>query len=638
MKKSRIFSLILTVIMAFTIAAPNVLAAERQSAVEISATNNEIESFSSILPLAAAATLDVSYLTLAPGSDATQFTFSWHTAARTNNPVVRIWKDGGVATEFTGTCSSSTSGLTSKYYNGVTVTGLQADTAYTYQVGDGSGNWSDEYTTKTGNSNAFSYLIVGDPQIGSSNVTTDTNAWINTMNLMKQNFPNAVFLAGTGDQIETSGTLTHYTGFFAPAQMLSLPFASCMGNHEGSGANTRTVYNPPNADSVQNYWYRYGNTLFMVWNCTTGSPSTMRTFLTNAIAQNEDASWRILNFHYDVYGQGSSHALSDGKTYRDQYVTVIDEFDIDVVFNGHDHSYNRSYPMKWSGSSGTSNTIGVQPETFGPNGESIDPTGTVYFSLNSSTGSKYYSLIAQQTYTAKQQQANRPHFSVVDMTSNSFTCTTYQIETNSSLTKIDTYTIKKTIGTGEPDIPMELILTTSKYIVRPDEYFNVSVTFPEKIESNVVQLDLTFDPDKFDFAGYNTADGATLLKRDFGAGYASTLVMLPSYGMESLGSVMLKAKNDIGITSSTINANVTFVERDGNLYKAIKEAGGAYIQKTNNAGTEEFIVDMILLSNLIDAFGMTSDNTNWVNYSHFDFNGNGEIDIFDIVTIAQMIK
>ena len=435
MKQRKLISLFLAIVMAFAVMVPNALAAEPQNTENIS-----VLAAAEPLP----ATLNVSYLTLAPGSDATQLTFSWHTSARADNPSVRIWRDGGEAVEFTGTSSSSTSSISAMYYNGVTVTALEADTVYTYQVSDGTGNWSAAYTTKTGNPDAFSYIIVGDPQIGSSNVTADTNAWVNAMNLMAHNFPNAAFLAGTGDQIETSGTLSHYTGFFSPTQMTSLPFASVMGNHEGSGEATRTFYNPPNADSVQNHWYRYGDTLFLVWNCTTGSPSGMRTFINNSISANPDAKWIILSFHYDVYGQGSSHALSDGKTYRDQYVTVIDEFDIDVVFNGHDHSYNRTYPMKWSGSSGTSSTAGRQLETFGSNGESINPTGTVYFSLNSSTGSKYYSLITQQYYTAKQQQANRPHFSVVDMTANSFTCTTYQIEANNSLTLIDTYTIVKT--------------------------------------------------------------------------------------------------------------------------------------------------------------------------------------------------
>ncbi|MCL2150522.1 MAG: fibronectin type III domain-containing protein [Dehalococcoidia bacterium] len=597
--------------------------------------------FMGITPGALAAeqtALAVSYLTLAPGSDETQLTFSWHTAVRSENPVVRIWEDGEEAREFIGTCSSSASSVSTMYYNGVTVSGLVADTAYTYQVGDGNDNWSAEYATKTGNPDAFSYIVVGDPQIGSSNVTTDTNAWVNTMNLVAEYFPNAAFLAGTGDQIETSGTLSHYTGFFTPSQMASLPFASCMGNHEGSGAATRTFYNPPNSDSVQNYWYRYGNVLFMVWNCTTGSPSTMRTFLQSAIDANPDATWTILNFHYDVYGQGSSHALSDGKNYRDQYVPVIDEFDIDVVFNGHDHSYSRSYPMIYSGSSSTSNSLYIQPETFGPNGESIDPTGTVYFSLNSSTGSKYYSLIAQQAYTAKMQQSNRPQFSVVDVTANSFTCTTYQIEANNTLTIIDAYTIVKTNGAVDPKVPAELILSTNKYIVRPDEYFNVSVSFAEQMEANVVKLDFTFDGSKFDFAAYIPADSATLLTREYGEGYASVVVMVPNYDMESLGELMLKANTSVVVGSSTIAAVATFVERDENLEKSIKEASGSYVQKTSNVGTDGYVVDMIVLSNLIDAFGMTSDSSDWESYSYFDINGNGEIDIFDIANLAQMIQ
>ena len=600
--------------------------------------------FIGIMPTAVAAgqddepvTLSVSYLTLAPGSDETQLNVSWHTTARATEPVVRIWMDGGEPIEFTGICSSSISSLSTMFYNRVTVTGLEANSVYTYRLGDGNGNWSERYTTKTKGASSFSYLVFGDPQVSSQ---AYGNGWKNTLEQALEVCPDLAFMASTGDNID-SNTTAQYNYLFTPQAIFStLPLATCMGNHEGSGTAPHAFYNPPNADGAQNYWYRYGDALFMVWNCTTGNAAGMRNFLNNAIGANPDANWKILNFHYDVYGQGDSHALSDGKNYRDSYVPVIDEFDIDVVFNGHDHSYSRSYPMKWSGSSSTSNNQGMQPETFGPNGESIDPTGTVYFSLNSASGQKYYSLIAKQAYTAVMQQANRPHFSVVDMTASSFTCTTYQVESSNALTIIDAYTIVKTSGTGdpEPEVPVGLILSTNKNIVRPDEYFNVSVSFLEKMESNVIKLDFSFDSDKFDFAAYTPADGAALITREYGAGYASVLVMVPDYQMESLGELMLKTNSGAAVTSSEIKANASFVERDGNGDKIIKEATGSYIQKTNNAGTEEFVVDIIVLSNLIDVFGRTSDHPDWDNYSYFDFNGNGEIDVQDIVTLAQMIK
>ena len=193
-------------------------------------------------------------------------------------------------------------------------------------------------------------------------------------------------------------------------------------------------------------------------------------------------------------------------------------------------------------------------------------------------------------------------------------------------------------GISEVEIEsINLVLNSSKNIVRPNEYFNISIAFPEKMESNVIKLDFTFDGSKFDFAGYTPADGATLLTREHGEGYASVMVMVTGYDMGNLGELMLKAKSGVAISSSEIATIATFVER-GTAGKTIKEAVGSYIQKTNNAGTEEFVVDMIVLSNLIDAFGMTSDDPKWETVSYFDFNGNGVIDIFDITTIAQMIK
>ena len=76
------------------------------------------------LPFATAATtLNVNYLSLSPGSDATQLNFSWHTTA-SDNPIVRIWIQNNVPIEFTGTCSALPSTFSTIYYNRVTVTGL----------------------------------------------------------------------------------------------------------------------------------------------------------------------------------------------------------------------------------------------------------------------------------------------------------------------------------------------------------------------------------------------------------------------------------------------------------------------------------------------------------------------------------
>ncbi|MCL2172846.1 MAG: fibronectin type III domain-containing protein [Candidatus Bathyarchaeota archaeon] len=606
------------------------------------------------LPLVSATTLDVNYLTLAPGSDETQLTFSWHTTDHANRPIVRICKPSGATIEFTGTSSDAVSTISNLYYNRVTVTGLTPDTTYIYQVGDGNGNWSVEYTTKTGNSETFSYIVVGDPQIGSSgNVQSDTNSWINTMNAIAKEFPNAIFMVGTGDQIDSSGTLLQYTGFFSASQMTSLPFATCMGNHEGSGTATRTFYNPPNMiGTAVNYWYRYGDTLFLVWDVTTGSTADMRTFLSDAIAQNEDATWRILTFHYDVYGQGSSHALSDGKTYRDTYVPVIDEFDIDVVFNGHDHSYSRSYPLIYSGSASTSNTEGMQTETFDSYGHSIDPIGTVYFSLNSATGSKYYNLVPQQPYTAAMNQLNHPNFSIVDMTANTFTCTTYQLNTDNTITQIDTYTIIKTAKT-----PMTTTISLNgveNIVVGNTATYTVSVADVSQLATVTIQfkVDSTYFTGK-SFTGLNGFDvigDITWIPMGNNVWIGRVTLVNLSGGISSADAldifeiVLSSNDNSLGTTDVKLVDAALSGYADGNTavyidsliaHDLVQTVIGQYYSKYDI--NKDGVVNQLDLTTAQMYFMAKEGDANWNTAKNADVNGDDRIDIEDLILILQNI-
>ena len=363
---------------------------------------------------------DARYLTLSPGSDETQINFSWHSPNRAKNgePCVRVWKGNNSQTVFVGTGSSSKSPISNMYYNRVTATGLEPGAAYSYQIGDGDGNWSVEYDLKTGNPASFRYLVFGDPQVYNKD---SGNNWKNTLELAVELYPDLSFMASTGDNVDDN-TITQYNSFFTPQELLStLPLAICMGNHEGSGTTQFAFYNPPNADSSQNYWYRYGAALFIVWNSNTAKAESLDAHLESAIAANGDATWRILNFHHVLYGQGA-YTMKGGPGLRAKYGPVIDKYNIDIVFNGHDHSYSRSNPIN----------------------------DTVYITLNSASGSKYYALAQQQSYTAVMNQSNRPNFSVAEVSGKCFLCTTYQVNEDNTLAVVDTFTIAKpTIATPD---------------------------------------------------------------------------------------------------------------------------------------------------------------------------------------------
>ena len=75
-----------------------------------------------------------------------------------------------------------------------------------------------------------------------------------------------------------------------------------------------------------------------------------------------------------------------------------------------------------------------------------NPEGTVYLEANSASGSKYYNLFNPvQDYIAEKSQTWTPTYSVISVTDDTFSVTTYDYESDGEeLAGSSTYTIKKT--------------------------------------------------------------------------------------------------------------------------------------------------------------------------------------------------
>ena len=75
-------------------------------------------------------------------------------------------------------------------------------------------------------------------------------------------------------------------------------------------------------------------------------------------------------------------------------------------------------------------------------GTVVNPEGVFYLTSNSATGSKFYNLIPeQQDYVAARSQNWRPSYSVINITKDSFTVNTYDVETGEAIDS--SYTIVK---------------------------------------------------------------------------------------------------------------------------------------------------------------------------------------------------
>lgn len=432
---------------------------------------------------------DSSRIILTPGKTAKDLGFAWYSQKK-GEPAVKIGKkeDLSDAQEFKGTVTEinrSNQKNTYKASNKVTVEGLfEENTTYYYSYTDDvkNPNWSEVQSYTTKKTTNFQTILVGDPQIGASgsqgqgtaddiNIAVDTFNWNKTLEQAKITAPNASFILSAGDQIDYAGTdssdgknvrESEYAGFTYPALLRMLPLATTIGNHESKGTDYKYHYNNPNSEdglgstnSGSDYYFSYGNVLFISLNSNNRNTVEHRELLKKAVESNPDAKWKVVMFHHDIYGSGQPHSDTDGANLRALFAPLMDEFGIDMCLTGHDHSYARSYLM----ADGTA----IQYD----DSVAINPEGTLYIAAGSASGSKFYKLATtKQYYIAERSNTQIPTFSTIDFSDESIVIKTYDYNGNKYA---DDYTLYKT---GEK-VSMKDLIAQAKEI-KNDGYTEAS--------------------------------------------------------------------------------------------------------------------------------------------------------------------
>lgn len=432
---------------------------------------------------------DSSRIILTPGKTAKDLGFAWYSQKK-GEPAVKIGKkeDLSDAQEFKGTATEinrSNQKNTYKASNKVTVEGLfEENKTYYYSYTDDvkNPNWSEVQSYTTKKTTNFQTILVGDPQIGASgsqgqgtaddiNIAVDTFNWNKTLEQAKITAPNASFILSAGDQIDYAGTdssdgknvrESEYAGFTYPALLRMLPLATTIGNHESKGTDYKYHYNNPNSEdglgstnSGSDYYFSYGNVLFISLNSNNRNTVEHRELLKKAVESNPDAKWKVVMFHHDIYGSGQPHSDTDGANLRALFAPLMDEFGIDMCLTGHDHSYARSYLM----ADGTA----IQYD----DSVAINPEGTLYIAAGSASGSKFYKLATtKQYYIAERSNTQIPTFSTIDFSDESIVIKTYDYNGNKYA---DDYTLYKT---GEK-VSMKDLIAQAKEI-KNDGYTEAS--------------------------------------------------------------------------------------------------------------------------------------------------------------------
>ncbi len=203
-----------------------------------------------------------------------------------------------------------------------------------------------------------------------------------------------------------------YDGFLNAPQLTQLPLATELGNHD-CGYNTALygqhftlpnisekygqvsgdAYGDNAVDSEStgdgDYYFTYNNTLYMVLNTSCLSIAEHKAFLEETIQANPDVTWKVVSFHKSIYSVASHVTESDIVTLRNGLSPILSQLGIDIVLQGHDHVYARSYIM--GGESGM--TADVQKNADGSAlTEVTNPDGVQYITMNSASGSKFYKI------------------------------------------------------------------------------------------------------------------------------------------------------------------------------------------------------------------------------------------------------
>ncbi|UDY22620.1 purple acid phosphatase family protein [Nocardioides sp. Kera G14] len=317
------------------------------------------------------------------------------------------------------------------YYNAhVALPDLKPNTKYTYHVGaaDGSG-WSPAYTFYTGTASSdFTFAAFGDPQIGSSGYAhLDGRGWAQTLDYIADTAPETELLVSTGDQVETANSEYEWTQWADPDNsqagdgssispvLKQFTYASQIGNHESGGRAYNQHFAPPNEDSDAlfapggntatnasgDYWYIYKDVLFININSNayngTGdanSDAAHAAYIKDVVANHgAGTKWQIVDFHHAIYSPASHANDTDNSQRRKDLTYTMSQEGIDMVIQGHDHAYSRSYELK-STAAGTAPTKVKADEQPGAEAVQTGPGGVIYVTTDSASGSKYYDLTA----------------------------------------------------------------------------------------------------------------------------------------------------------------------------------------------------------------------------------------------------
>ncbi|MBQ9756957.1 MAG: Ig-like domain-containing protein [Clostridia bacterium] len=344
------------------------------------------------------------------GADSMQRNLAWFSESDATGTVKWQKADEMIDGAFTSAANTVTAtrdswgyNYTGTHYNNkATITGLEPNTKYFYQLTNGD-NKTKLIPFETGDGkSSFSFAYVADPQIGANQLTVAEAGvtWGRTLNQIATDpvFSGIDFMMSGGDQINSlsgrSGDQPMYDAYLDHDEMMSIANTGVLGNHDNYTEGGHYVhFNEPNLDENYgatyyanqklkgaNYYFVYDSMLCIVLNLNTFTLTNLGSAEAEAIDKaaaeehieyiekvleetkdNKEIKWKVILQHQSPYGGSYHNDYQWNNSYANSYdrdevfqfmnirkylIPAYYENGIDLVLSGHDHTYTRTHIIK----------------------------------------------------------------------------------------------------------------------------------------------------------------------------------------------------------------------------------------------------------------------------------------------------